>query len=39
MQKIASGLLAHHEKSNRILLGLRTDTNSWCNFGGGFEEE
>lgn len=37
MQKIASGLLAYHPKSRRILLGLRSDTNSWCNFGGGFE--
>lgn len=39
MQNIAAGFLAYHPKSKRVLLGLRSDTNSWANFGGGFEPE
>ena len=37
MQNIASGFLCYHPTSQRILLGLRSDTNSWANFGGGHE--
>ena len=39
MQDIAAGFFAYHPKSKRILLGLRSDTNSWANFGGGYEPE
>ena len=37
MQDIAAGFLAYHPKSQRVLLGLRSDTNSWANFGGTYE--
>ena len=37
MQNIAAGFLSYHPKSKRILLGLRSDTNSWAAFGGGYE--
>ena len=37
MQNIAAGFLCYHPSSKRILLGLRSDTNSWSNFGGGYE--
>jgi 8-oxo-dGTP pyrophosphatase MutT (NUDIX family) len=37
--EIASGLLAFHKDSKRILLGLRTDLNCWSNFGGTFESD
>ena len=39
MKKIAAGFLSYPPKSKRILLGLRIDTNTWANFGGGFEAE
>lgn len=39
MKEIVAGIFAYHPSSQRILLGLRTDMNCWCNFGGTFIEE